>query len=359
MQANQGRRTFLTLDGLRAVGAFLVVMRHVPFLFGPIAVPESFLAVDLFYLVSGFVVAHAYRERLEAGGFFLTFVKTRLIRLYPFYFCGMVLGVLAALASIITDPEGWWTPAKLIFSIATGLFMVPFLPGMPSNGSSLDGPTWTLLPELIANFVYALLVRFLNTWTLLAIIGVFGAGMVLIELKFGTLDVGFAATDLWAALVRVGFSFFTGVLLFRLSGHRQQHVEWMSWALVLLLTVLLAWRPDESMKPLFELAVVLFGFPLLLVLAANFEPGAGAGKVFSFLGLLSYGIYIVHQPLGNLARFALGRDADIPEDYTGLIYGAVFLVILTVVAWRIDRDIDAPARKILRRIFLQEGNSSR
>ena len=43
------RRTFYTLDGLRAVGAFLVVMRHVPFLFGPIAVPESFLAVDLFY----------------------------------------------------------------------------------------------------------------------------------------------------------------------------------------------------------------------------------------------------------------------------------------------------------------------
>ena len=84
MQAEEPRRTFLSLDGLRAVGAVLVVMRHVPFLFGPIAVPESFLAVDLFYLVSGFVVAHAYRARLEAGGFFWTFVKTRLIRLRCF-----------------------------------------------------------------------------------------------------------------------------------------------------------------------------------------------------------------------------------------------------------------------------------
>ena len=87
------RRTFYTLDGLRAVGAFLVVMRHVPFLFGPIAVPESFLAVDLFYLVSGFVVAHAYRDRLAAGGFVWTFVKTRIIRLYPLYLFGLGLGL--------------------------------------------------------------------------------------------------------------------------------------------------------------------------------------------------------------------------------------------------------------------------
>ena len=354
MQTNEERRTFLTLDGLRAIGAFLVVMRHVPFLFGPIAVPESFLAVDLFYLVSGFVVAHAYRERLAAGGFFLSFVKTRLIRLYPFYFCGMILGIIAAAISIATDPGGWWTPAKLVFAIATGLFMIPFLPGMPSNGSSLDGPTWTLLPELIANFAYALIVRFLNIGLLLMIIGVFGVGVVAIEVIYGTLDVGFASTELWAALVRVGFSFFMGVLLFRLSGHRQQHVEWISWSLVILLTVLLCWNPTEHMKPFFELAVVLFGFPLLLVLAANFEPGAATGKVFSFIGLLSYGIYIVHQPLGNIARFALGRDTDIPEDYSGLIYGAAFLVILTIVAWRIDRDFDAPIRRILRRIFLNE-----
>ena len=83
------RRAFLTLDGLRGVGAFLVVMRHVPALFGPIRVPESFLAVDLFYLVSGFVVAHAYGARLKAGGFLWDFFKTRVIRLYPLYALGL------------------------------------------------------------------------------------------------------------------------------------------------------------------------------------------------------------------------------------------------------------------------------
>lgn len=352
MQADQPRRTFLTLDGLRAIGAFLVVMRHVPFLFGPIAVPESFLAVDLFYLVSGFVVAHAYRERLAAGGFFWAFVKTRLIRLYPLYACGMALGVAAAVTALITDPAGWWTPTKLAFALVTGLFMVPFLPGMPANGSSLDGPTWTLLPELVANFTYAALIRHLNLLTLGVIILICGAGVVAVELHYGTLDVGFGATQQWAALTRVGFSFFTGVLIFRVSGHRQFHVEWVSLLLVAVLTALLAWSPDEGAKPVFELVVVLVGFPVLLILAAAFEPRAGFGRVFSFLGLMSYGVYLVHQPLGNLARFALGRDTDIPDDFTGLTYGAVFLVIVVLVAWRLDRDVDGPVRKWLRRQFL-------
>ena len=53
MAGQPERRTYQTLDGLRGVGAFLVVMRHVPYFFGPVRVPESFLAVDLFYLVSG------------------------------------------------------------------------------------------------------------------------------------------------------------------------------------------------------------------------------------------------------------------------------------------------------------------
>ena len=83
MSALQDRRSYRTLDGMRAVGAFLVVMRHVPIFFGPVRVPESFLAVDLFYLVSGFVVAHAYGERLRSGASLWTFTKTRIIRLYP------------------------------------------------------------------------------------------------------------------------------------------------------------------------------------------------------------------------------------------------------------------------------------
>ncbi len=352
MEAVNPRRAFQTLDGLRGVGAFLVVMRHVPAFFGPIRVPESFLAVDLFYLVSGFVVAHAYGARLKAGGFFIDFMKTRVIRLYPLYAFGLALGIVVASFAVITDPAGWWTPARLAEAIATGALMIPLFPGLAANGSSLDGPTWTLLPELIANMVYAAGVRFMTVWVLLAILLVCGAGVVFAEFHYGTLDVGYNATDFWAALARVGFSFFAGVLVFRFFGDRKRDSELASWACVAVLTLLLAWRPSEAQTPYFELGVVLVGFPILLAIAGWFEPSPLTGRVFSYVGLVSYGVYILHQPMGHLARIALDHRLHVPGDARGLVFGAVFLAAVTGLASWLDGHFDGPLRRVLRARFL-------
>jgi peptidoglycan/LPS O-acetylase OafA/YrhL len=354
MEPQKARRTFQTLDGLRGVGAFLVVTRHVPYFFGPIRAPESFLAVDLFYLVSGLVVANAYGQRLRDGGFFWTFMKTRLIRLYPLYLFGLALGVAAALVSVIGDPKGWWTWPKLTEAIAFGLFMVPTVPGMAAPGTALDGPIWTLLPELIANAVYAALVRFMTLPVLIAIMVVCGAGLVFGEFHYGTLDIGYNPTDQWAALARVGFSFFTGVLLFRFIGDKEHRAEWLAWACLAVLAFLLAYTPSDAVGPWYELGVVLIGFPVLIVLAARFEPGPFTGRLFSFIGLMSYGVYLVHQPLGNLARDALKHVVVVPRDIRGVAFGAVFLALTIGLAWWLDRFYDAPARRLLRRWFLAE-----
>jgi peptidoglycan/LPS O-acetylase OafA/YrhL len=357
MQAAQPRRAYQTLDGLRGVGAFMVVMRHVPAFFGPVRVPESFLAVDLFYLVSGFVVANAYGERLKAGGFFKTFMKTRLIRLYPLYFLGIALGIVVAAFAVITDPAGWWTWPKLTEAAAVGLFMIPRIPGLSANGSALDGPTWTLVPELIANMVYAAAIRFMTLPVLLAIVVVCGAGVAFAEFHYGTLDVGYNATDQWAALARVGFSFFAGVLLFRFFGDRRHDSEWVAWACVAALTAALAYNPSDDLSPYYELGVVLIGFPALLVVAGHFEPGAATGRLFSVIGLISYGVYILHQPLGNLARALLRGHVQIPGDLRGLAYGAVFLVLINGLAWWLDGHYDAPVRRMLRARFMGGGKA--
>jgi peptidoglycan/LPS O-acetylase OafA/YrhL len=346
------RRSFKTLDGLRGVGAFLVVMRHVA-LFGPIKVPESFLAVDLFYLVSGFVVSHAYGERLQAGGFFVDFFKTRLIRLYPLYIFGLALGFGPALFAVIHDPHGWWTAPRLAGAVATGLFMIPFFPGLAANGSSLDGPTWTLLPELIANMVYAAAIRFMTIWVLSAICLVCGAALVFAEFHYGTLDGGYGGTDQWEALARVGFSFFAGVLVFRFFGSAQQISTWVAWSLMAALTFILAFSPSEDITPYYELGVVLVGFPVLLILAARFEPAsAWSGRLFAFVGLVSYGVYIVHQPMGVIVRDTIQRVVHVPTDIRGVAVGAVFMAAAVALAWWLDGHYDAPVRKRLRAIFM-------
>jgi len=352
MAEGQERRAYWTLDGLRGVGAVVVVMRHVPQLFGPIRVPESFLAVDLFYLVSGFVVAHAYGERLKRGGFFWDFVKTRLIRLYPLYLFGLAVGCIPALYAVITDPAGWWTAPKLFEAIVLGLFMVPMFPGIAACGTALDGPVWTLVPELIANFVYAAIVRFLTLPVLIAILVVCGAGVVLAEHLYGSLDVGYNPTDQWAALARVGYSFFAGVLVFRFFGHAKTQAAWVAWLCVALLAAGLAFQPTDDQTPWFEIGVILVGFPALLITAARFEPGPGVGKVFSVIGLISYAVYLLHQPMGNIVLDVARHHFRIPTDWRGLGFGVPFLAAVMGLAWWLDDHYDAPVRKVLRDRFM-------
>ncbi len=351
MSSQAARRSFQTLDGLRGVGAFLVVMRHVPALFGPFRVPESFLAVDLFYLVSGFVVAHAYGERLARGGFFGDFVKTRIIRLYPLYLIGLLVGVTTAVATMLADPHGFWTPMKVVECVVTGLLMIPRFPGLETNGTTLNGPIWTLLYELIANFIYAAAIRLLKTWVLVAIVIVCGVGIVFAEFHYGTLDVGYNLTDQWAALTRVGFSFFAGVLIYRLVGNHEHKSVLAAWACVAVLGVALAIHLPDTLIPAYEIGMVLVGMPALAVAAARFEPDPLSGWLFSFVGLISYGVYIVHQPLGNLVVMLLHRVVRIPTDLSGTLYGLVFMAFLVLLNWGLDRFYDAPVRRWLRAKF--------
>jgi peptidoglycan/LPS O-acetylase OafA/YrhL len=358
MPTAEPRRTYQTLDGLRGVGALLIVMRHVPAFFGPLRAPESFLAVDLFYLISGFVIAHAYGERLKGGASVKDFMITRLIRLYPLYLLGLGLGVVAAAVSIALDPHSFWTPGKIAEAFAVGLLMVPRFPGLDINGTTLDGPIWTLLPELIANLAYALAIRFVTVWRLVLVLIVSGAAVVAAELHYGTLDVGYSLTDQWTALARVSFSFFAGVLIYRLFGRINRKSIALAWAAAAALGVVLALHVPDDWTAAYEIAVVLAGFPALLVVAACFEPDALSGRLFSFVGLASYGVYIVHQPLGNLLVQIVGRIMRIPHGWSGVIFGLVFLAGVVWLSSWLDGHYDAPFRRLLRARFLERRASA-
>jgi peptidoglycan/LPS O-acetylase OafA/YrhL len=344
MQAQTGRRTFETLEGLRAVGALIVVVRHVPELFGGFWPPESFLAVDLFYLVSGVVVAHAYASRVAAGGQLKRFVLTRLIRLYPLYLLGLALGLAAAVIAYRTDPHSGWTPFKLAEAAGTGLLMIPMVAGLQANGATLDGPVWTLLPELAANFTWAGLLKWLMWPLVIIIMAVCGWGMWRATEIYDQLDVGYAAGQTWAALARAGYSFFAGVLILRLLRGRRIVAPVVSWLCLAALAALLAINPGDELATRYELAVVLAGFPALILLAGLFEPGPKVGKLFGWLGRLSWGVYLFHLPLGHLLEETALKDVTLPKGVAGLPVGAAFLAGVLVFVWLMDRFYDAPVR---------------
>jgi peptidoglycan/LPS O-acetylase OafA/YrhL len=92
-----GRQRFETLDALRGLAALAVVSGHTQDLFGGSIFPLGYLAVDFFFMLSGFVLAYAYGQRVEGGLTVGHFMKARLIRFYALYLIGLAIAVLAML----------------------------------------------------------------------------------------------------------------------------------------------------------------------------------------------------------------------------------------------------------------------
>ena len=155
------------LDGLRGVAAMIVVAFHLleTYSKGPAyqVLNHGYLAVDFFFVLSGFVIGYAYDDRwnrMSLKGFF----KRRLVRLHPMVIMGSLIGALffyfgSAAFPMIAGVQ-WW---EVLLICLLGCTMLPALPSWDIRGwgetSPLNGPAWSLLYEYIANILYALVIR--------------------------------------------------------------------------------------------------------------------------------------------------------------------------------------------------------
>ena len=157
------------LDGLRGVAALLVVIYHI---FEGLAFAEAtngagaglittlnhgHIAVDFFFILSGFVISYAYDDRwktMSMGGFF----KRRLIRLHPMLVMGAIVGTITFFIGGFEKWDGTVTPTSwVMIAMLLTMFMIPAVPGVPyevrGNGEMfpLNGPAWSLFFEYIGN----------------------------------------------------------------------------------------------------------------------------------------------------------------------------------------------------------------
>jgi peptidoglycan/LPS O-acetylase OafA/YrhL len=293
-------RHFRTLDALRGLSALAVVFYHLPV--GGLA-PRGYLAVDLFFLMSGFVVAHAYEERLRSGWGVGRFLLARLKRLWPLYALGIGLGVLCyQLAKEFAPQHGIVVPDMPLATIV--VLNVMFLPWTAVTRwpmFPLNSPAWSLSVEMIGNLVYGIVARTVSDTTLkvLTALGALGLGMIVYRAH--SLDVGVDASNALGGYVRFAFSFPLGVLFYR--HHRASrlprlHVAW-PFVLAAAACVFAGLLPLEGVG---DLIAVLVIFPLLLLASLSREPAPRTAAAFAFVGALSYPLYIVHHPLLDLLR---------------------------------------------------------
>jgi peptidoglycan/LPS O-acetylase OafA/YrhL len=173
------------LDGLRGVAALMVVWFHVFEAFATSHVDQrinhGYLAVDFFFILSGFVIGYAYDDRWKRMTV-REFVTRRFIRLHPMVVIGAVIGAVM----FYFQGCSVWDVSKvsvtmLLAATLMNACMIPATPGMEIRGVTemfpLNGPSWSLFYEYIGNILYALFIRRLPTKALAALVLLAGCGL--------------------------------------------------------------------------------------------------------------------------------------------------------------------------------------
>ena len=334
------RKHFASLDGLRGVAALAVVGSHFENLSGfNLYLQQSGVAVDFFFVLSGFVIAQAYEARLLSDLTWRRYMRIRLERLYPAIFGGVLLGLIVT--ALAEEPLTLWMGLQFL--------ILPVLQGAPLHGGELfpfNGPQWSLFWELAINAVHAAVARWLTTPVLLAVTGVAAAALIYTSLHFGSLDVGWGRANGWGAVPRVVVSFGVGLLIFRAHarGFAAPKIPYLA-VVIALIACMFRVAPSLAGFALRDLAVVLLVLPGLVIAAVSAPLGPRATRVATWLGTLSYPLYAVHVPV--LRGFNVLVDR-MPADWQTVGWW-ISLPLTIALAVLFERVYDAPIRRHLRR----------
>jgi peptidoglycan/LPS O-acetylase OafA/YrhL len=345
---------FVTLDGLRGVAALTVVLFHASPLFGLNIfrngyLHEGYLAVDFFFLLSGFVITYAYQQKLDRDLPTTEFFKTRMARLYPLYFLGLLIGGAFSVVQMhAASPRH--TPWGIAGVFLLGALWIPMpvsLLGFSSNIFPLNFPSWSLFYEVCVNIVHALFVRRKGWIYLGAVVLISGLARVVGAEHLHTVDAGNTRQGILYAFPRVIFSYFMGNRLFALwkSGRVRFRIPALGSALILV--VVLAMPVSQHLQLRYELIVTLLVFPVLLLASVSAQPPRGLVKLFQAMGKSSYAIYVLHMPLEKFfERYCVhivGHTATRDAPWSGIC----FMLLVVVVAFVADRFYDLPVRAYL------------
>lgn len=357
------------LDGLRGVASLLVVAFHVLETFAggnrfKQIINHGYLAVDFFFLLSGFVVAYAYDDRWAKMTQW-DFYKRRLIRLQPMVIMGSLIGAAlfyfqGGVAFPLIDATPVW---KMLLIMLVGCTLIPIPISMDIRGwqemHPLDGPAWSLFFEYIANILYALIVRRFSK-TVLAVFVFIAACLLINYTVFGPQgDViggwSIDKTQLNIGFTRVLYPFFAGVLLSRMG--KLIHIK-SAFAVCSLLLALVMFCPRIGgsehlwMNGLYESLCIILVFPLIVSIGAGGKMiGKRSTKLCKFFGDISYPMYITHYPLIYLFT-AWVANHKVTMEHNGLLVGLLVFITSILLAYGCLKLYDEPVREWLRKRYL-------
>lgn len=366
---NDSKQHLIILDALRGVAAIIVIFMHMFEVFcagdfHKLIINHGYLAVDFFFMLSGYVMAHAYDDRWGRMTV-LDFAKRRLIRLHPLIIVGMTLGAIFFFfqESPAHFPNiGRTTIWQVILTMLIGYTLIPIPTSMDIRGwgemHPLNGPAWSLFFEYVANILHVLILRKLPKLILGALVIL--AAMALIH--HGTTGERGDMIGGWSiepeqfklGLTRLLYPYMAGMLLRRLI-RLDSAGNTFFLSSILLIVVLsiprIGGRVDVWMNGLYESLVIILVFPLIIYLGAIGQvKNAAAIKVCNFLGDISYPLYITHFPFMCIF-YAWVVNNKVPLDQ-GIWVGLLLIIFSIGVAYASLKWYDQPIRKWLANRFI-------
>ena len=369
------------LDGLRGVAAVLVVLFHLLETYSngqsTQIINHGYLAVDFFFVLSGFVIGYAYDDRwdkMTTWGFF----KRRLVRLQPMVIMGTVVGACFYLFGqgdgfpLIGNVPGW----KVLLAFVMGCFMIPCGAGMDIRGwgemNSFNGPNWSLTWEYVGNILYALVFRRLPKigLAILAAAAAFCTLDLCLDWNvFGLLTEGHAghrytviggwsltSEQVYVGLTRLFYPFIIGLLISRVGKFIKVNngFWWCSLILAVLFSIPCVGGADNILNGVYNATCILILMPLVVMMGAGSHiKGEKSAKVCNFLGEISYPLYITHYPLMYMQMNWAWSHPDAPAYAHVMVCIGCFLLSIAI-AYACLKLYDIPVRKWLTEKWLKK-----
>ena len=364
------------LDGLRGVAALMVIWYHIfeGYAFAGGTTIDTFnhgyLAVDFFFILSGFVIGYAYDDRWGKNFTMKDFIKRRLIRLHPMVIMGAIVGAITFYIQGSVQWDGTHIGISMVMlSLLCTIFFIPAMPGVGyevrGNGEMfpLNGPCWSLFFEYIGNILYALFIRRLSNKALTIVVVLLGVALASFAIfnvsGYGNIGVGWTldGVNFIGGLLRMLFPFSMGMLLSR--NFKPMKLRGAFWICTLVMIALFAVPYLEGTESIctngiYEAFCIIIAFPILLWIGASgTTTDKKSTQICKFLGDISYPIYVIHYPFMYLFYAWLIKN----QLFT---LGETWQVALCVYAWNILfaylclKLYDEPVRKYLAKRFLNK-----
>ena len=375
------------LDGLRGVAALMVIIFHcfetyIP-VFGTQIVNHGYLAVDFFFVLSGFVIGYAYDDRwdrMSTWGFF----KRRLVRLHPLVILGTILGALLYFCQDVAFPMIKDVPLwKYLLCLVMGLLMIPAGPKMDIRGwgetNSFNGPNWSLTYEYIGNILYAFFFRRLPKvalGVLCLLAAILTLNLTLGWDMFNVFDApkydvigGWSLTpdQLCIGFTRLLYPFICGLLISRILSSRSNASNpsgspiaikggfwWCALALIAIFSIPQISGESCLADGLYQAVAIIALFPLVVLTGAGSKiTDAGSERICKFLGDISYPLYITHYPLMYIQMSWFAGHQDAPA-WMHISVNIATVILSIGLAWAVLQLYDLPVRKWLTEKWLKK-----